>query len=165
MNRKHPVELRSVYLKPGELLITCDPCEVTTVLGSCVSVTFFNLKFRYAAICHGMLPGPLPNPDSMPVHADRYKYLSEVIPVMAEKFRRLGGAMGDVEVKVFGGGNVIGLSNLENSDRWIGTVNVQAAYALLELESLKIKSRSVGGNRGRKILFNTHTGDVMHRFL
>ena len=73
--------------------------------------------------------------------------------------------MGDVEVKVFGGGNVIGLSNLENSDRWIGTVNVQSAYALLELESLKIKSRSVGGNRGRKILFNTHTGDVMHRFL
>jgi chemotaxis receptor (MCP) glutamine deamidase CheD len=32
----------SIYLKPGDLLITRDPCEVTTVLGSCVAIILFN---------------------------------------------------------------------------------------------------------------------------
>jgi len=112
-----------------------------------------------------MLPGPIPNANALPHNAERYKYLSEAITFMAGKFRMMGMAMHEIEVKMFGGGNVIGQSVQQNSDRWIGTVNIQAAQALLETESLAIKTGCVGGNMGRKILFNTYTGDVLHRYL
>ena len=162
---ENPTPLRSVYLKPGELLITTEPCEVTTVLGSCVSVTLYHPRLQYAAICHGMLPGPFPSLSLVTQGAERYKYLSEAIPLMADKFRRAGVAMNEIEVKLFGGGNVIGQSNRENSDRWIGSVNIQAAQELLKTESLTIKTGCVGGDKGRKIIFNTNNGEVLHRYL
>ena len=160
-----PAALRPVYLKPGELLVTSEACEVITVLGSCVAVTMFNLRFRYAAICHGMLPGPIPMGSNPPQNAERYKYLSEAIPMMADKYRRLGVLAREVEVKMFGGGNVIGQFEDRDSARWIGSVNVEAAKVLLEAVSMSIKSGCVGGNLGRKILFNTNTGEVLHRYL
>ena len=52
--------LAPLRLKPGELLICREPHEVTTVLGSCVSITMFNARLGLAAICHAMLPSPGP---------------------------------------------------------------------------------------------------------
>lgn len=159
-----PVALRAVYLRPGELLATSDPCEVTTVLGSCVAVTMFHARLRYAAICHGMLPGPAPAGGTLAQNADRHKYLSEAIPFMASKFRRLG-VVHEIEVKMFGGGNVIGQSEDRDSNRWIGSVNIEAAKVLLDAESMAIKTGCIGGSTGRKIIFNTYTGYVLHRYL
>ena len=48
--------LEKIYLKPGELMVAEEPVMVTTVLGSCVSVTMFHPETGAAAICHAMLP-------------------------------------------------------------------------------------------------------------
>lgn len=159
-------ELRAVYLKPGELLVTHDPTQVTTVLGSCVAVTMFSPRLRFAAICHAMLPEP--KDDRLRAtkdHPERFKYLSEAIPFMAERFRMLGIVSHEVEVKVFGGGNVLGLEESDQRRKLVGNVNIDIAQAILKAESLSIKAGNVGGEVGRKILFNTQTGEVLHRFL
>lgn len=160
-----PEALRSVYLKPGELLITREPCTVTTVLGSCVAVTMFHARLQYAGICHGMLPGPLPDGSTLQDRPERFKYISEAISFMLVKFRTVGAPIHEIEVKMFGGANVIGFHEDEAARRWIGTVNTQAARALLEAESMSIKTGCIGGTSGRKIFFNTQTGEVLHRYL
>ena len=170
-------ELPQIHLKPGELLVTREPCIVVTVLGSCLAVTMFNARLQLAAICHAMLPQPRRSStsggfDTSPAIGQRndpeqppFKYLSEVIPVMVAKFAAAGLNPGEVDVKIFGGGNVISPNQGMPSSRWLGNVNVETARSLLEQARFQIKASNVGGRRGRKILFNTQTGEVLHKHL
>jgi chemotaxis protein CheD len=155
------LELPQIYLKPGELRMVREPEIVVTVLGSCVAVTFFNARLRVAAICHAMLPQPK---HSGPV-SERFKYLSEAVPYMAAQFRQLGLSPLEVDVKLFGGGNVIGSKDGGHPERWLGHVNVRSARELLAGEGFEIRAANVGGDRGRKILFDTTTGEVRHKHL
>lgn len=160
----HNPLLRQVYLKPGELLMTYEPCLVTTVLGSCVAVTMFYARLRFAGICHGMLPEPkqgFAGEDD----PERFKYLSEAIPFMIARFRNLGVEPQEVEVKIFGGGNVLGFENSSQSRKLVGSVNIEIAREMVEKAAMSIKAGSVGGDSGRKILFNTQTGEVLHKYL
>ena len=155
------LELPQTYLKPGELRVVKEPGIVVTVLGSCVAVTFFNARLRVAAICHAMLPRPK---HGGPV-TERFKYLSEAVPHMAAQFRQLGLSPLEVDVKLFGGGNVIGSKDGDHPERWLGNVNVRTARELLAAEGFAIRAANVGGDRGRKILFDTATGEVLHKHL
>jgi chemotaxis protein CheD len=158
-------ELPQIHLKPGELLVTRDACMVVTVLGSCLSVTMFNARLQFAAICHAMLPEPRLVTPAGTVDPQQFKYLSAVIPTMAARFKGAGIDPTEVEVKIFGGGNVISPNEGTPSDRWLGNVNIEVARTLLLQQRLHIKASNVGGRRGRKILFNTQTGEVLHKHL
>jgi chemotaxis protein CheD len=153
------------HLRPGELLVTQEPQWVVTLLGSCVAVTMFNARFHLAAICHAMLPKPRGKavPDR---NADqKFHYVSYAIPAMAARFAQLRLPPEEVEVKMFGGGNVIDLGGAPNDDRSIGDANVALARHLLRSGRFQIMGESVGGRRGCKILFNTQSGLVLHKRL
>jgi len=157
--------LPKLHLQPGQLLVTRDPQWIVTLLGSCVAVTMFNARFRLAAICHAMLPQP-PSKD-LPYAEPAYgfRYLSHAIPAIAERFVQMGLSPEEVEVKMFGGGNVIHVDADSQSDRWIGSANVEIAQRILKASHFRIKAQNVGGNRGCKIMFNTHSGEVLHKHL
>lgn len=153
------------HLQPGELLVTSEPQWVITLLGSCVAVTMFNARFRVAAMCHAMLSQP-PGADYADQHADSaHRYVSSVVPTMAESFLRLGLVPAEVEVKLFGGGNVIDLTGHPHTDLTIGEANVALTRALLGAANFRITSANTGGDRGCKIVFNTQTGEVLHKRL
>lgn len=152
-------------LRPGELVITRKPQWVITLLGSCLAVTMFSPRLRLAAICHGMLPGPHTEETGTAADPQRFRFLSCVIPEMAGCFYRAGLNASEIEVKMFGGGNVIDIGGQAHHDRWIGTANVAAARVLLQAARLTIRSENVGGDCGRKIVFNTHNGLVLHKHL
>ncbi len=157
-------ELPQVHLKPGELIICQEPNLIVTVLGSCVSVTMFNRRTRIAAICHAMLPDPKSS-GAADEEASRYRYVSEVLPEMCSHFGQAGLSAEQVEVKLFGGGNVISMAEESPSERWIGSANVRRAREILRHAGYSIRASNVGGTNGRKILFNTDTGEVMHKHL
>lgn len=156
--------LPQIHLKPGELIIRRDPSLVVTVLGSCISVTMFHRRTRVAAICHAMLPDPKTACEQGD-NACRYRYVSEVVPEMCSHFTQAGLAVEEVEVKLFGGGNVISMAQEPPSERWIGSANVRRAREILRHAGFTIRASNVGGTDGRKILFNTATGEVMHKHL
>jgi chemotaxis protein CheD len=164
MNTVEPV-LPLIHLKPGELLLTREPALIVTVLGSCITVTLFSVRPCCAGICHAMLStAPFREPGrEIP---GRFKYLSEAIPFMAAHFRNLGIPPPAIEVKMFGGGNVTPHQPCdEHSERLIGNANIHTARHLIEAESLILKATNVGGQCGRKLLFNTRTGEVRHKYL
>lgn len=164
MKTLEPV-LPQVHLKPGELIFTREPTLVVTVLGSCITVTMFSAWPLCAGICHAMLSHPGRQEPGEKI-SGRFKYLSEAIPFMAAHFRNLGINATAIEVKMFGGGNVTPHHPTDaQSERLIGNANIQTARKLLAAESLVLKATNVGGRFGRKLSFNTQTGQVMHKHL
>lgn len=161
--RDIPQEALEVRLKPGELVVCHEPHQIVTILGSCIAVTMFNSRLGLAAMCHAMLPAPnfqhSADEASMP-----FKYASSAIPAMAAVFRRACLQPHEVEVKIFGGANVIA-SSASSGRTGIGYANVHYARKLILEEGFQIQASNVGGLRGRKIIFNTQSGRVLHKHL
>lgn len=164
MNHARPMALPEVHLSPGGLLVTREPQIVITVLGSCVAVTMLNRESGLAAICHAMLARPQPGESYTTTDPRRFRYVSHALPSMLAAYRRLGHDLRNVEVKFFGGGNVIGRAS-PGSAQGIGSANIEAACEFFALHSLVVTARNTGGLRGRKILFNTATGEVLLKHL
>jgi chemotaxis protein CheD len=148
-----------IYLKPGEMHISTDASLVSTVLGSCVSVTLFCPRLRVGAISHGLLPTCREKGDCDGACLQGFKFVDCSIHHMLEEFRKLGVSSAEIEAKVFGGSDMFDLAG--GSERIsVGNQNVSAAMRIIELEGLRLVARDVGGTQGRKLLFYTHTGEV-----
>lgn len=143
-----------IYLKPGELYAAESPAVVSTVLGSCIAVTFFSPRTGTGSICHALLPR---NPASHEVAT--FRYVDSSILHMLQRFDVMGINRGEMEVKVLGGADV--LEGLSGASLSIGRQNIEAAFRIIEHERLSVAVTDVGGSIGRKICFCTHTGRVL----
>jgi chemotaxis protein CheD len=141
----------SIFLKPGELHITEKPTVVSTILGSCVSLTMFHGQSGTGGICHAILPK---NPTDS--GCDPFRYVDSVVYSMLKMFATVGINRKEIEVKLFGGADVIAHSTKNT----IGLKNITEALAVIARESLKLIASDVGGDAGRKLFFYTHTGEV-----
>ncbi|HEY4248900.1 MAG TPA: chemotaxis protein CheD [Lacunisphaera sp.] len=146
------------FLSPGDLLVVTAPSEITTILGPCIAATFWCAHSHVGAICHAMLPSENMGFDSS-AGDHPWKYVSTVIPEMWRRFLRKGGTAGKLEVKLFGGADLLRNAKHPSSTQ-IGPHNIELAQQLLAECGLRIIASDVGGQKGRKLIFNTQTGDV-----
>jgi chemotaxis protein CheD len=153
-------ELPAVYLKPGEIHYTEHPIMVTTVLGSCLSITMFNLRMGLAAICHCLLPACDGKKKCTGDCRDGLKYVECSIRRMAKLFEQFGVARKEIEVKFFGGADMFSREIEKPGLISVGRQNVIVAGQTLASEGLILLTSDVGGPLGRKIVFYTDTGDV-----
>ncbi len=144
--------LGKIYLKPGELVITGELVMVTTVLGSCVSVTMFHPRTGAAAICHGMLPNG--------GKSDSFKYIDSSLRYMVGYFDSLKITRKEIQVKLFGGADMFNSVQSGVRNLTVGWQNISAATRCLDEYGLVPKVSDVGGCKGRKLVFKTDTGAV-----
>ncbi|MEJ5315488.1 MAG: chemotaxis protein CheD [Tenuifilum sp.] len=148
--------LKSHYLYPASLFADKEPHVVTTILGSCVAVCLYDSVLNQGGINHYMLP--LWNGQGLA--SPRYGNIA--IERLIERMVSLGSKKENLKAKVFGGGEVLE-TNLDNFH--IGQRNIAIALELLAEHGIPIIAKSVGGNQGRKIEYNTATGEVRHKFI
>ena len=149
-----------VYLKPGMIWIGNHSTVISTVLGSCVSMTCFNSKSGYAAICHALHPQcPKENECDEPC-AYKYRYTTCAVEAIAQAMTNYMQHRADMEVKLFGGASLIARRSRKPPAHSIGRANVEAAMKAINRLKLPLKVSNVGGNYGRKIIFDTATGLV-----
>lgn len=154
-----------VNLQPGELKLARTPTILQTILGSCVSVTFWSTRLGAGAMCHGVLPRcPREWPAGSTI-ADGHRYVDFCIRYLAEQFDALGASRREVEVKLFGGADVLPVLAGRAAKPTIGALNRGVALEVLEEEGFEILAQDLGGTRGRRIHFNTGTGEVLVRRL
>jgi chemotaxis protein CheD len=79
---------------------------------------------------------------------------------LARQFDALGARRDEVEVKLFGGGDVLVMASSAKRPT-VGRLNSEAAMKVLEEEGFGVSASSLGGNRGVNIHFNTETGEVL----
>lgn len=156
--------LGGYYLSPGQILFTRDPCDITTVLGPCVAVTFWDPVSGLAAMCHGMLP-EAPDDWLAMEHEYPWKYVDLALLEMVSRLTREGVRKGDLQVKLFGGARLLpGGADVPDAAK-IGERNVEMARRVLQAHALRIRAEDVLGCRGRKVILNTVSGAVRVKML
>jgi chemotaxis protein CheD len=146
--------LPGVTLHPGEVLMSDEPLAVTTILGSCIAVCMYDPMTSRGAICHASLPMA-----PVVLHKEPFRYADEAILYLLERFRRLGIPTSRLKVKVFGGADVLANSRRDGYVT-IGKQNTMAALETLGWQNIKPSVTETGGDRGRKLVFVTNTGEV-----
>ena len=146
MNSRHPLTAVR-FLQPGELFFLVRPTLVSTVLGSCVAVTLFYPPLSLGCICHAVFPE---GKGLMGL-----KYVDQAVLRMVSYFDRRAIPRLDLEAKLFGGASQFG-----EGGHNVGAKNVSAALLALEQAGLRLAVSDVGGAQGRKLLFNSQSGEV-----
>ena len=156
--------LPDLNLQPGELYLARGPAILRTILGSCVGVTFWSARLGAGALCHGVLPRcPKDWPPGAHV-SEGHRYVDFSIRYLAQQFDALGAGRQELEVKLFGGADVLPVAGMRLDRPTVGAQNCRAAAEVLAEEGLKVSASDVGGVRGRRIHFHTGTGQVLvHR--
>lgn len=138
------------------MFASAQPAEVTTILGSCVAVCLWDRYLGVGGINHYMLP----TWNGMELASPKYGNIA--IERLTERMLQLGCKKNNLIAKVFGGGEVITVSS---SSMHIGERNIMVAEEMLSELNIPIVGRSTGGKNGRKIIFNTHTGEVLQCYI
>ena len=155
-----PPALPELTLQPGELYLAREPAILHTILGSCVSAAIWSARLRVGALNHGVLPrGPeVWRPET---HlTDTFRYVDCSIRHLVRQFDALGATRGELQVKIFGGADVLQVS-ASRPRPTVGKLNCRAALEVLAGEGLTVTASDLGGMRGRKISFHTGTGEVL----
>lgn len=149
--------LPRISVQPGQLHLARHPTILRTILGSCVSATFWSARLGAGALCHGILPRCPRGTDG----ADGYRYVDFSIRYLAKQFDALGVSRDELEVKLFGGADVLPVAAARLAKSTVGALNCQAAWEVLEEQGLRVAASDLGGIRGRTIRFHTGTGEVL----
>lgn len=144
-----PVGPENYFLKPGYILVPRIPTVISTVLGSCVAVCLYDRTRKTGGMNHFQLPsiGKLDEATA------RYGNVSTLalIGMMLED----GSKIKNLEAQLFGGAG-----NTESPAKNIGTQNIRVARLILTRKHVPIVSEDVGGEKGRKVVFNTATSEA-----
>jgi chemotaxis protein CheD len=148
------------YLKPGSWYFGPGAGIIRTILGSCVAVTMFHKRSGQSAICHAVMPLCEQNGSCSVYCAEHSRYTDCIVRAMSGLFFEQGVKAKEIEVKLFGGSNGLGAAG-DPTRSGVGKQNVTQARKALQERDLILKVSDVGGTEGRKLLFDTSTGEVM----
>jgi chemotaxis protein CheD len=152
--------LPEVYVQPGESRLVLEPAILRTLLGSCVGILFRIPRLGVGALCHPMLPRCPAKPAANFNRSAGRRYVDFAIRDLARQFDQLGARRSEVEVKLFGGGDVLLVVNAAARPT-VGRLNIEVAIEVLEEEGFAVSASSLGGKHGVNIRFNTLSGEVL----
>jgi chemotaxis protein CheD len=157
-------DLPTVHLAVSEVRLARNPVSLQTVLGSCVAAVFWSPSLRIGAMCHAALPlcpeKVLRGIDLKP----RLRYVDFAIRYLLSRLESLGARRSDLQVKLFGGADVLPLT-APRATGSVGSQNCFSAIRTLQEEGIGLTASDLGGKQGRVIYFRTDTGEVLLRRL
>ncbi|MFS4458426.1 chemotaxis protein CheB [Bdellovibrio sp. HCB2-146] len=145
--------MNTYYLFPGKAAAFKEETIISTLLGSCVAVALHDPTTGIGGLNHYLLPEVMPN------ETPNTRYGQFAIPFLIDECVRLGANRSKLQAKIYGGGNVISVSQLGDG---IGKRNIEVAEQMLKAASIPILERNVAGESARTIKLNTSTFDVLH---
>lgn len=145
---------------PGEFYVSTQGEMVVTVLGSCIAACIRDRLRGIGGMNHFMLPEQ--NEYSSDVWGGNpgtaaSRYGNWAMEFLINEILKRGGRKENLEVKLFGGGQMIA------SMTDIGQRNILFAYNYLASEGLKVAAADVGDVYARKVLYFPDTGAVKVR--
>jgi chemotaxis protein CheD len=138
------------YLHPGHIFVSPNPCTITTILGSCVSVCLWDPFVEVGGANHFLLPTGTADPGRSP------RFGTVAVGRLIEELLALGCEKRSLRAKVFGGACV--MEPFQDRPVHLGLRNVDVGLNLLLDEGIAIVAQDVGGRRGRRVTFDTHDG-------
>jgi chemotaxis protein CheD len=144
----------AVKVFPGDHYVTADAGEMlVTILGSCVTACIRDPLIGVGGMNHFMLPESAGA--GWDTASASMRYGNVAMERLINDILKRGGARERLEIKVFGGGNVM------NGTTNIGHRNAEFVEEYLAAEGLPIAARHLRGNLPRRVHYFPATGKVM----
>ena len=153
-----PQEIKSVVLKSGDFHFGGGPTRISTLLGSCVSITLWHPRRRIGGMCHYMLTDRQ-RPTGTPPDG---RYANEAFEMFLQHVAREATNPTEYQAKLFGGAHMF--DNAEDRRTDIGTQNIEYGRKLLSKHGITVISSHVGGSGRRKLHFDLWSGEVWLAF-
>ncbi len=149
--------MRRVYLHPGLLVASAEPCQVTTILGSCVAVCLWDAGTGVGGINHFLLPHFAGRGAGSP------RFGNVAMQQLVDEVLAAGATRPGLRARAFGGASV--LESLRGPNGTLGPKNVELARRFLRDAAIPLVGEDVLGDRGRRLTFRTDDGSVVVRTL
>lgn len=143
------VPAEDYFLKPGYIFLSENPTIISTVLGSSVSVCLYDKKRNVGGMNHFKLP-TIGDPQKATAEYGNIATLTLIRMMFHDGSKR-----NNIEAQIFGGAFRANISKVD-----VGENNVRVARNVLTRERIQIVSEDVGGQKGRKIVFDTMKNEI-----
>lgn len=142
----------------GRWAVAGAPTRLSTLLGSCVGVVLHDRGAKIGGLAHVVLPASRGSSESPG------KYADTAIPALIADLERAlqGRTTGRLAAKLAGGASMF-QTGTESASRNIGRMNQEAVEAILAGLRIPILARDLGGDAGRRLVFDPATGRVWIR--
>ncbi|WP_439155543.1 chemotaxis protein CheD [Yoonia sp.] len=138
---------KTITVIQGNYAVSADPEVVlSTVLGSCVAVCLFDATAGVGGMNHFLLA------DYGYTQSADLKYGVNAMELLINKVLQAGGERRQLQAKLFGG------ARMTQHSRDIGETNATFAIDFLDREGIACTSKSLGGDKARRVQFNPHSG-------
>jgi chemotaxis protein CheD len=150
--------LHVVKVLPGAHYVSSDPQEmITTVLGSCVAACIHDPVLQVGGMNHFMLPES--ESGKWGAASSVMRFGNHAMEVLLNDLLHLGAHRARLEIKIFGGANVI------RGTTPVGDMNCTFVRSYLQREGLRAVAEDLGGMHPRRLQFFPTTGKVRRQFL
>ena len=144
------------FIRPGEYYVGRQRALAETLVGSCVAVCLYNFKQRFGAMNHFLLGSPADGKAD-----DMGRYGTTATELIIDAMMKRDGDPAHYHASIFGGAAVL---KTGNADHHVGQVNVGVALDMLSNARIRVVRQETGGARGRRVTFDTETGEIACRF-
>jgi chemotaxis protein CheD len=150
-----------VVLRPGDFHFAEEGARISTLLGSCVSITMWHPRLLVGGMCHYVVPSrrrPIADLEARYADLDG-RYADEAVQLFLREVHRCATRPQEYEVKMFGGGSQFtGAAAKSTVD--IPGDNVAVGLQLLAHHGFTLLTRHLGGTGPRQVVFELATGNV-----
>ncbi|MBN1165314.1 MAG: chemotaxis protein CheD [Candidatus Krumholzibacteriota bacterium] len=133
---------------------------MTLALGSCIGIVLYDQAVRIGALAHVMHP----RRDRVKSNANKAKFVDTAIDLMLSRMIKRGADIRRIVAKIFGGSTMFGSAAGGKGVIQIGEENTRVARLELAAKNIPLVAESVGGSKGRTILFDLFDGSVLVRY-
>jgi chemotaxis protein CheD len=144
--------MNTMFLKPGYVVLRSCPTQIKAVVASGVAVTFFDRVQAIGGMNHFILPYRTSSSQSTPIFG------GPAIVALWNLFEKHGCRREDLDVQLIGGGVNTSVCNYRPG---ISESNIKVAREILKKLGFTHWIEDVGGDRGRKLMFQTSTGETI----
>lgn len=141
---------KEYYLRPGYIFVPEQPTTISTVLGSSVAVSLYDRRQKIGGMNHFLFPF------TRAPEKTTAQYGNVAMQTLIKMMDFAGAPITKLEAQIFGGAY-----DPKRSDRDIGKENLVTAKQVLARYRIKVVSEDIGGELGRKIVFNTNTCEIV----
>ena len=139
------------YVQPGQVLVSAEPMQITTILGSCVTVCMWDAGLGIGGANHFMLPILAGPAGASP------RFGNVAMEELLRKLAAAGARRPFLKAHIFGGACMFDQMRTAGH---LGEKNAAFAIDALRGYGIAVDQVDVGGARGRKVVFNTDEGTV-----
>lgn len=139
------------FVSPGHVLLPSQPTVLQSVVTWGAIATCFHPRSGLGGMAHFLYPKRRPDKPSNALFA---------APALVSLIRHFTSQFGkdQLEIHLIGGACYEGASN---NLRHASAEVVQAAHEIFKLLQVRHFEEDIGGRRARRVIFNTHTGELI----